>query len=171
MRPFHSALTSKACEKAASEITNDYYTIEKLNISNEWQVIGETDASGFSNQPLSYYSEDEHPKLGYNYYRLKQYDFDGSHYTSDERLVVFDQLNKIEIYPNPANDKFIIQGKNLQSVNITITDAAGKIVLLPFSSSSANTIEFDSRNLANGLYYIKTNNDTKPEIFKIVVNH
>jgi hypothetical protein len=62
----------------ASEINNDYFEIEKsadgLNFES-WKTLS---GNGTSNQYNYYGVEDENPFDGTNYYRLVQYDFDGT---------------------------------------------------------------------------------------------
>ena len=61
----------------ATEINNDYFTIERSPDMLSWEVVGHVEGAGFSNQLLNYSFSDGFPAEGLIYYRLKQTDFDG----------------------------------------------------------------------------------------------
>lgn len=62
----------------SSERNNDFFTIERSIDANNWEVIGYINGSGNTNQ-ISYYSFlDWTMTPNFNYYRLKQTDFDGT---------------------------------------------------------------------------------------------
>ena len=62
----------------ASQVNNDYFTIEHSNNLNEWEEIGLVYGDGNTNQILNYYLFDESPDIGNNYYKLSQTDYDGT---------------------------------------------------------------------------------------------
>ena len=62
----------------ASELNNDYYTIERSRDAVSFEQVKEVDAAGNSGNILAYNEKDESPILGTSYYRLKQTDLDGS---------------------------------------------------------------------------------------------
>ena len=61
----------------ASEINNDYYTIEHSMDGYKWSLVGVVDGAGNTSTVLNYTFKHLEPKFGINYYRLKQTDFDG----------------------------------------------------------------------------------------------
>ena len=61
----------------ASEINNDYYTIEHSMNGNNWDAVGIVYGVGNTSQTLNYTFRHLEPKSGINYYILKQTDFDG----------------------------------------------------------------------------------------------
>ncbi len=67
----------------ASEINNDFFTLERSADMRSVEIIGHVQGAGNSNQTLTYQFTDPHPLTGINYYRLKQTDFDGSYEYSD----------------------------------------------------------------------------------------
>ncbi len=60
----------------ATEINNDYFTIEKSFDGKIWEVVSIVDGSGNSNQLQKYFDIDYEPLVGLSYYRLKQTDYD-----------------------------------------------------------------------------------------------
>ncbi|MFN3556064.1 MAG: hypothetical protein ACK4VN_08900 [Bacteroidales bacterium] len=61
----------------ATEINNDFFTIERSSDGHNWQIIGYETGAGNSSQTLRYAYTDSNPLEGIVYYRLKQTDFDG----------------------------------------------------------------------------------------------
>jgi len=61
----------------ASQVNNDYYTIEKSLDAYNWEELAMLPGAGNSNQEMSYTIYDENPIVGHNYYRLTQTDYDG----------------------------------------------------------------------------------------------
>ena len=61
----------------ASQVNNDYYTIEKSLDAYNWEELAILPGAGNSNQEMSYTIYDENPIIGHNYYRLTQTDYDG----------------------------------------------------------------------------------------------
>ena len=89
--------------QTASEIDNDYFTIERSEDGYNWEEISIIVGAGNSNSLLSYQTMDNAPYPGISYYRLKQTDFDGQFTHSQIVSVVIEgNLPKIVIYPNPT---------------------------------------------------------------------
>lgn len=66
----------------ASEINNDYFLIERSTDGYIFSELAMIDGAGNSNGILSYEYVDKNPS-DINYYRLRQYDFDGKNSCSD----------------------------------------------------------------------------------------
>jgi hypothetical protein len=62
----------------ASEINNDYFSVEKSQDLNLWETVGLVPGAGTSNNVNSYNLTDNNPYPGFGYYRLKQTDFNGT---------------------------------------------------------------------------------------------
>lgn len=93
----------------ASELNNDYFTIERSLDGYSFEAIHQEPGAGNSNQWLNYEWYDHSPFDGINYYRLKQTDFDGSFTYSTLRMVDFSKTNSgnnawVNMYPNPSMD-------------------------------------------------------------------
>ncbi|MFP4288832.1 MAG: hypothetical protein ACLFQS_06215 [Bacteroidales bacterium] len=61
----------------ATEINNDYFTIERSMDGINWEVITFETGAGNSNHTRHYSFTDQFPVDGISYYRLKQTDYDG----------------------------------------------------------------------------------------------
>lgn len=71
------------------EINNDYFEVEKSTDGKIFHSIGKINGRGNANSQKEYHLWDK-PNVGQNYYRLRQYDFDGSNSLSQTRNVKFD---------------------------------------------------------------------------------
>lgn len=61
----------------ATELNNDFFTLEKTYDGESFEIVGTLDGAGNSNQYLYYSFIDYDVREVLNYYRLKQTDFDG----------------------------------------------------------------------------------------------
>lgn len=76
----------------ASELNNDYFTIEKTLDGTNFEVVGIENGAGNSNQYLDYSLIDYDVRNVLNYYRLKQTDFDGK-YDFSELISIDNRTN------------------------------------------------------------------------------
>jgi hypothetical protein len=72
--------------------------------------------------------------------------------------------NKINIFPNPAND--FIQLSNIDQANIVITDMTGKVVLNQNNVSEDASINIS--NLTSGVYFVSVNTENIQETIKFI---
>ena len=88
----------------ASEINNDYFTVERSQDLIHYETVTTRDGAGNSNQPITYTDVDPRPYSGISYYRLKQTDFDGSYTYSAPVSVSLDQASAFDVavFPNPG---------------------------------------------------------------------
>lgn len=73
--------------EVASQVNNDYYTIYHSIDGYEWNPISHVDGAGNSNTQMSYSSTHEEILPGWNYYKLRQTDYDG----------MFEEFNPISL--------------------------------------------------------------------------
>jgi hypothetical protein len=73
---------------SASEINNDYYTIEKSIDGINWEYLSLIYGAGTSTEPLNYKFRDYYVKDTINYYRLSQTDFNGK--TETFKIIAID---------------------------------------------------------------------------------
>ena len=63
--------------EVASQVNNDYYTILKSSDGFSWSELTRIEGAGTTNSVIKYNTKDENPRRGWNYYKLKQTDYDG----------------------------------------------------------------------------------------------
>lgn len=153
----------------ASEVNNDYFTVERTADGITFEPIATIDGAGNSNQKLSYGTIDKNPLSGTSYYRLKQTDYDGSYKYSN--LVAInnysDEASEIALYPNPNQGKFTI-ASNSEYTNIQICNVFGSI-MMEQKPTSLKTI-IDATNLPNGIYFVKIISGDKSATEKMTIN-
>ncbi|MBL4654531.1 MAG: hypothetical protein JKY33_01745, partial [Bacteroidia bacterium] len=90
----------------ATEINNEYFTIERSEDGLHFETIHLIEGAGSSNKKIDYTVVDEDPIQGISYYRLKQTDFDGQYEYFPVVSVNFNHtvFDLADIYPNPAMD-------------------------------------------------------------------
>lgn len=157
----------------ATEVNNDYFTVEKTINGKDFIYIDKIDGAGNSSQKLNYHTIDPQPFDGISYYRLKQTNYDNTFSYSNLVPVNVIKNNGINIYPNPTADgKISLVFKNLIEPNsiIQVSDIKGKIVF----SENIGTIEFSKyylnlNFLSKGLYFVKLINNSITETNKLII--
>lgn len=157
----------------ATEIDNDYFSIERSTDGARFETVITIDGGGNSIEVLNYTFIDDQPFEGVSYYRLKQTDYNGEFTYSDIETVNFDGKEMLEISrarPNPftnqlaidfqsGSDEIIrVQVYNMQSQVIYITDFE--------ANEGLNSVLIDANEIpAAGVYYVvltSNNQNSKP---------
>lgn len=146
--------------KTASEINNDYFTVERSRNGTDWEEIQKIDGAGNSSHILHYSIKDENPYSGISYYHLKQTDFDGQFEYSYIRSIQIDKLEneKVELYPNPTSNLITLKGSLAELEKIVIYNVLGQNVtsLTQQIEKNETTLLIDLSKLNQGIYYVKT---------------
>lgn len=80
----------------ATELNNDYFTIERSVDGTNWEVVDFVTGQGTTAQQSNYELMDKRPFLGLSYYRLKQTDYDGDYsYSSIAAVTVSGEPRKL----------------------------------------------------------------------------
>ncbi len=142
----------------ATEVNNDYFTVEKSTDGTSWEIVKTIDGAGNTSTLLSYSTTDEYPYYGLSYYRLKQTDFDGQFSYSKVLTVEIETTNSTFIYPNPAVNRLTLTGDETIIKDITIFNLAGLDVthLAKFEEQGKARVIIDISNMGKGLYFIQT---------------
>lgn len=150
----------------ATEINNDYFTIERSRDGENFESIITVDGAGNSTQQLLYQSIDGEPLNGISYYRLKQTDYDGKFSYSDVVPVRFDAKQELfYLQPNPARDRVEVvftaseDGRN----HIRVTNYNGQIVYDRETDVHAgvNRHPVDIGSLPSGIYFVTLENEVE----------
>lgn len=153
----------------ASELNNDYFTLERSADMEDWDEIATIDGSGNLSIEKKYEYQDENPLISKEvFYRLKQTDFDGEFtYSGVISINTSTEKTSVNIYPNPSAGMVDIEGDENELVKLEVFTSSGqnisgnveKIVM------GETHIQLDLSNFPDGLYYIKTSTKT----FKIIL--
>jgi hypothetical protein len=150
----------------ASELNNDYFTIERTIDLENFEEIVNRPGNGTTNGVHHYNAVDESPAYGRSYYRLKQTDFDGKYTYSDVRVIDYEgpKFSALRVYPNPLSGtnklNVVVTGlKEQTEVPIMIYNVQGQLILEQVLHSDVpGTINHEivlTERLRSGLYIIK----------------
>jgi hypothetical protein len=140
--------------KVAQEIDVQRYEIQKSTDGNQFETVGVVEAR----QLNSYDWLDNRLFYGYNFYRIRSVNIDGSFDYS--RVLRLQNISTVKpnIYPNPVGDILSIQLQaiNRESLQIHVYDVLRKriksyIKLIP---PGIQTFEIDVASLRPGQYYL-----------------
>ncbi len=136
----------------SSETNSDHFTVEHSTDMENWTLIDTQKAAGFSSEQLVYSSYDRTPSDGTNYYRLRQFDTDGSEQLREIRTVDFRASGPIP-FPNPTNGHLRFKGDMSQVMFIRVSGMDGR-TLLHYPVYGAGAPELDLSRLATGSYIV-----------------
>jgi hypothetical protein len=114
----------------ATEINNDYFTVERSIDGLGFSPVGVVDGAGNSANILDYDFIDTDPYQGTSYYRLKQTDFNGDFSYSQVEAVNLSGMDIIQVFPNPAEDevRFLLGASGEAVITIRIIDKLGRVL-------------------------------------------
>ena len=115
----------------ASELNNDFFTIEKSSDNVNFFTLAVVNGSGTTSQAHQYQYLDDKPFGGMSYYRLKQTDFDGQSTTFPTVAVFNAARNKFDVFPNPSPDHIVTLSypdRDLSNFEVFVQDITGKII-------------------------------------------
>lgn len=151
--------------ETASEIDNDYFTVERSLTGEQFISIGTVPGRGTTTRPHQYSLKDNNPINGTVYYRLKQTDYDGTFSYSKVIAVTYNgpSLAFINVFPNPVtSNELTLEIKGFgrtEIVPVSIVDQLGRecynlVLTTDASGFASHQILFD-KPLAAGVYLVK----------------
>jgi hypothetical protein len=127
----------------------------------DFNVIGRIKGKGTSIELNRYSYIDEKPMAGLNYYRLAQYDLDGSLEYSDVIVITMGQVSNgiSEFYPNPTQEGLTqvnyYSGEDTKLV-VRIQDLSGRVIETQRKDliEGNNTLSFNLKERNSGVYIV-----------------
>jgi len=159
----------------ASEINNDYYTVEKSIDGLYFETLAIIPSFGNSNQIQNYSAMDIDPCLGISYYRLKQTDFNEDYKYSKIISINFSSAFDIglNVFPNPVlsdNINVIITGVKATEYLVVLTDMIGRTHYSAMVIADKESYYFTlNNNLTSGMYILTASSSNKHYSKKIVI--
>jgi len=162
-----NANCSKKCMQlnweTASEINNNFFTIERSTDIHNWEVVDTVNGAGNSNQPLQYSHTDANvSEEEVYYYRLGNTDFNGV--TEYSNIIAANCKNEsfgiISICPNPVVDgdmRYIVYSSENTEVEAFVTNVLGQVLAkekLPVKKGTS-LLSMDVSHLNNAIYFFK----------------
>ena len=144
----------------ASEINNSHFEIQRSIDGHTWTAIGQVSGAGTTTTAHHYTFIDHNPALGYNYYRLKQVDFDGAYDYSEIVSAALRGSGSLTMSPNPVNDILYLA----PGTEIRIFDQLGRMVFSTLVSGNS----IDISNLPSGLYIADLRNGSEQRTEQLI---
>ncbi len=145
--------------KTLAEINNSHFEIQKSLDGQHFKSIGEVEGNGTINYEHFYSYFDKAPVSGYQYYRLKQMDYDGQYEYSPIVIAHYEGASSITFYPNPVSSGGTLDfnSNDLKIKAVVMYDQSGK--LIRSITADANQIQINLPNLPEGLYFVEINTE------------
>lgn len=155
----------------ASEINNDFFTVEKSKDGKQFEGTGKIKGAGNSSVTLHYSFPDYHPFPGLSYYRLKQTDFDG--HASYSRMVPV--MNKSDdtfsLFPNPSKDIMYLASGGKGAYTLLVKDIQGKVIQQQFLEMNPGELsQLNISSLPQGIYLLEIKNEYINQVIKLIKN-
>jgi len=153
----------------ATEINNDYFTLESSNDGINYEVVATITGSGSSNIERNYEYYDMSPYSEGTYYRLKQTDFDGTSSYSQIVYVGCDKFEQIDFeYINMIDSKnnktltILFNSSEGDKYYAQLYDITGRLLISNqgTTENGLNATKFDTKELSSGVYLIVLNNES-----------
>ncbi len=159
---FHAKRVSRHVELSwttASEINNDYFTVEVSADGINFRAVSIVPGSGNSNIIRRYGYTDESPYSGTSYYRLKQRDYDGTISYSPVVAIKFygdELLEFVTVSSDSESVNLFVGNASKKELSISMRDAKGMLVRqgnvnIPAGES---VYAIDMSGMARGIYIV-----------------
>jgi hypothetical protein len=157
--------------QTASEKTNDFFVIEKMKADQTFEAIGKVKGAGTTVIETNYSFADEKPRLGDNYYRLKQTDEDGKFVYSKTVHTSFDGKlgSSYALYPNPSDGKRLYFDNATEDFTVSVQDVTGNVIFKSTVTAEDSSLDISALQLSPGFYFVRTHAKGESQVHKLVV--
>jgi len=152
-----------------TEENNSHFIISRSTDGKNYSNIAKIEGANYSDVRQDYQYVDSSLLPGEYYYKISQYDMDGSTRVLDIRAVklVCEQDNLFDIFPNPVTAELNLRfHTDIKAQSFEILDTYGRIIQQQSLSYQYKNqiININTANLASGIYYlnIKTQDQIIP---------
>jgi hypothetical protein len=152
----------------ATEVNNDYFTVERSRDGITFDDIGEVDGAGNSTQTRYYSFVDRDPYSGLSYYRLRQTDFDGTVTHAGPVAVRLLASGQVLLFPNPNSGTFfLVTPPGDASAEYRVFDALGRLCLA--GNAAPGTASVDMSTFAKGIYHVTVTLGPDRRSFRVAI--
>ena len=155
----------------ASELNNKNFVIERSADGNVFIPIGSVDAQDVAGNDgfRDYTFLDESPIQSTGFYRLAQYDIDGTQTYTQIITVDYATSEVYAVSPNPFDNEIsvLVNRPRLGKVTLTVVNTQGIAVSQSTIEEGANLVSIGSE-LSAGVYFLHIQDATSIQTFKII---
>jgi|GEM_PF-6460153 len=152
----------------AKEENSDYFSIERSSNGTDFYAIGQVQSAGTTNVISHYEYIDANMPKGIVYYRLVQYDIEGSHTYS--KVVSLENIEGVVVMvaPNPFADFATLEVKGTNAgVYVRLYNVEGKLMSSAYYANPSEGISV-GQGLQSGLYILQVSNSDFLETYKLI---
>lgn len=147
----------------ASETNSNYFVVERSSDRINFSTVGQINSAGNSNSVQNYLFTDAEPLAGTSYYRLVQYDTDGS-FTLSEIKVIKDL--QASLSPNPFSTSLSVLVNNSGAYKIKVSTLQGLLVLEE-DINDGSTVYSIGESLSPGVYMLSITSPEGSVVYRI----
>ena len=152
----------------ASELKNDFFTVERSLKGDVWEVVGIVQGAGTTSDRTNYNIVDDGAYSGLSFYRIKQTDFDETYSYSPIRSVVIGDY-PITVHPNPSTGDFTVTIPFVtENVVIKLFDNQGRILPITISETISNKIVVNTDQVPAGFYVLQVSDGISVKSMKVL---
>ncbi len=144
--------------QTATERNNAYFEVQHSPDGKTFESIKTVAGHGNSDAVYDYTALDTTPNVGVNYYRLKQFNKDGT-FEYSNNITVYLRKSKqhtLTVSPNPFNDVLSVSFPSGDHTLVQVYDLLGKIVYTETLTTESTNTNLDLSFLAAGIYLVQT---------------
>lgn len=161
----------------ASELNSDYFLLEKAGNNGEFGFLSKQSSAAANTNTVNHYTAwDNAPANGANYYRLTQFDKDGTTSKPVFASVNFNEMIIVQAkaFPNPTQKdiNFSLENFGGRSIQTKLINLYGQVVHEQEFSTSAGQSSYQlslRENLPKGHYILSLSNDSFKKNIKLIV--
>lgn len=156
----------------ASELNNEYFSVEHSANGRLFREFTRVQGAGTTSEPQQYRAFHGLPSSGMNYYRLAQYDFDGTRTYSHIISVKYEgKTSQALIAPNPVNDNELSLWYNSPGemrLELQVIALDGKICTERYQEVLPGNqhISLPLDDLNAGLYLLRIRNGNETQVLR-----
>lgn len=151
-----------------SERNNARFELQRSADARSFETVAQLDGRGTTQTRQFYNATDESPRLGINYYRLRQTDTDGSFRYSPIRSAILRTNGELLLIGQPANEQLQLEGLE-SSAMVEISDLQGRVLYRqPSQGSQARVL---TAGWPSGTYLLRVTEPLGVQARRIVVQH
>jgi len=159
----------------ASEINSDYFEVLRTGKQMIFETIGSVAAAGQSSSFEDYYFTDYEPYSGVNYYKLIEYDIDGTKQESKIIEVVSLKQSTLDYVKTTSDGNSMFQLSAIEEFigNLLVTSISGEVIEQSriMINKGGNQFILNTSAWQTGYYVMTINsNEMEPKSIKFLIN-